>query len=235
MAVAAGTEEIANFEVETQFLSFSPVTFVDAVINAVNDYSYDSSERMLEEIIKLYPNIDPAVLRQDVDKLLNFVQDAIDKYFDKFELYCLSNIFKVPAHIKLDSDLPGDDQGQDEDAKEVDKQIESARKRIKKATGKRAELREELSSLSMAIQKTLAEQKWSNAAAATCKKHHAETPRDHVQFLLKEVEKFDKRGAAIHQTGQGASLVSKKPGSSTSRKRPRIEDVEALTSGDFGI
>jgi hypothetical protein len=45
-----------------------------------------------------------------VEKLLNFVQDAVDKYFDKFELYCLSNVFRVPPHAKLDGDLPADDE-----------------------------------------------------------------------------------------------------------------------------
>ena len=45
---------------------------------------------------------------QAVNKLLNFVQDEIDKIYDRFELYCLTNLLKVPPHIELPTDLPKD-------------------------------------------------------------------------------------------------------------------------------
>ena len=56
-----------------------------------------------------------------------FAQDAVDKYFDKFEVhqmtclsslsslfpsssqskvYCLRNVFRIPQHVCLDGDLP---------------------------------------------------------------------------------------------------------------------------------
>jgi len=41
---------------------------------------------------------------QGMTTMLTFVQDAIDKYFDKFELYCLSNVFHIPENVTV----PGD-------------------------------------------------------------------------------------------------------------------------------
>ena len=88
----------------------------------------------------------------------------------------------------------------------------------------------------MAIQKTHAEHLWNKTATATCKKvrdlraaraplccarineidvgslhhhhqAHAETPKDHVEFLLKEVLKFAERGAGIAEIASSTSVT----------------------------
>lgn len=41
-----------------------------------------------------------------MNKLLNFIQDQVDKYYDRFELFCLSNVLRVPPHVPLPTDLP---------------------------------------------------------------------------------------------------------------------------------
>jgi hypothetical protein len=46
---------------------------------------------------------------QAVNKLLNFIQDQIDRYYDRFELFCLSNVLRVPPHVHLSTDLPSGD------------------------------------------------------------------------------------------------------------------------------
>lgn len=43
---------------------------------------------------------------QAVNVLLNFLQDRIDSVYDRFELFCLANVLRVPPHIKLPTDLP---------------------------------------------------------------------------------------------------------------------------------
>lgn len=98
-------DAIETFEAETQLLGTSPVAFVDAVINAVNDYAYDASEQMLKALLASDPQLDPVAMRRVVNKLLSFVQDQIDKYYDKYELFCLTNVLKIPSHVKLPTDL----------------------------------------------------------------------------------------------------------------------------------
>lgn len=60
--------------------------YLETVVNAVNDYAFDYTDEMLHTVMKKNPDANKAALRKVVDKLLNFLQDSIDKYFDKFEM-----------------------------------------------------------------------------------------------------------------------------------------------------
>ena len=108
---------------------------------AVNDYGYDSSEQMLNQIRTKYGTIDELTLRQDVDKLLNFVQDAIDKYFDKFELYALNNVFRVPTEV---SEAPED--GADQSG--IDAELEELWAQLRQELATKSELQQRVAAAS---------------------------------------------------------------------------------------
>jgi len=104
------TAEDNTFPRETSFFGFHPLSFVDDVIDASQDYSsacVETLEYFLKE--KLYEKLDPA--RRDVaisegcEQVLKVLANALDKSFDKFELYALSNIFHIPTNLVL----PGED------------------------------------------------------------------------------------------------------------------------------
>ena len=50
--------EIQNFEVETQFFGFNPLTIVDLAINAVNDAAIDGAEDLRKKILQQNEEID---------------------------------------------------------------------------------------------------------------------------------------------------------------------------------
>lgn len=82
------------------------------------------------------------------------------RYFDKFELYCLDSVLKVPRYAVLAGDLPPDDErATEEDEHAVDLEIESCRQRLLKARRKTSELAEELRVLKAASGGTAAELK----------------------------------------------------------------------------
>ena len=165
----------------------------------MNDYCYDGSEEMVALLEREHQTVDPTVLRQDIEKCLNFTQDAVDKYFDKFELYCLTNIFRVPAHATLDGDLPADipTPSEKEEAAITEELADLARS-LPKLKSKQGELKEELLQLDEELEKEGAEQLWHNAAQLTRKKVRADA--EHVHFLADSVCTFGTLGQQVYKS-----------------------------------
>ena len=94
-----GEEEMQLYEYETQFFGFTPQSFVDGVISAVNDYVFDVISELKETLLrKGYP---PARLTKELNAVIRHIQDKVDQNFDLFELYCLQNIFKIPSNVYI--------------------------------------------------------------------------------------------------------------------------------------
>lgn len=272
--------EIENFEVEEQFLGFSPVNFVDsgrccllrgynvalfhclphhqlrfqifnnnfnnrsffscvlntalgaAVINAVNDYCYDGSEEMVSLLQRENEAVDPTVLRQDVEKFLNFTQDAVDKYLDKFELYCLTNVFRVPAHAKLAGDLPLEAEiPSKKDVAALTEELADLKRSLPKLKSKQGELKEELVQLDAELEKAGAKQMWLDAAKLTRKKVRADA--EHVQFLAESVLTFGTLGQQVYEaTKRNASLSFEEEDETRAyKKRRKATKIGGSTSG----
>ena len=91
----------------TEHLEFAPLTLIDDVINAVNEIMYKGTtaiETYLKEQKQLMKNgIFTKVTEDEIEigmgKLESLLESTIDKNFDKFELYCLRNIFNIPKDL----------------------------------------------------------------------------------------------------------------------------------------
>eukprot|EP00039_Didymoeca_costata_P026351 m.15784 g.15784 ORF g.15784 m.15784 type:complete len:211 (-) comp5484_c0_seq1:96-728(-) len=208
MASGEKDEDMNYFETETQFLGFSPVTFVDYVINAVNDACYNSSEDIVKRIIAANPSVDEGLLRQDVDKVLNHIQDAVDKYFDLFELYCLRNIFKVPKFMHMDSDVPKEslEELQDEE-KDVDAKLEDIRVKLSQERSKKYELQLQLIDLDLDMKKEEAEKKWR---AKIKTKGGVSDWTQIAKGLTTEVAKFAKLGQELKSATEKLPATKKR-------------------------
>eukprot|EP00041_Stephanoeca_diplocostata_P005865 m.69758 g.69758 ORF g.69758 m.69758 type:complete len:214 (-) comp16045_c0_seq10:1217-1858(-) len=163
-------DTIETFEAETQLLGSSPVAFVDAVINAVNDYAYDASEQMLKTLLASDPQLDPVAMRRVVNKLLNFVQDQIDKYYDKYELFCLTNVLKIPSHVGLPTDLPPSAD-------------------LHQLQEKERELRDKQNTLRQSIREIKVLKTWKSEVAAACKATGVHKPREYVTMVTTDLER----------------------------------------------
>jgi kinetochore protein Mis12/MTW1 len=107
--------DLEIFETETEFFGFTPISFVDDVVNAINEYIYaaaDSLQNYVENIDSGMPlseihqvsdrnqHVSCRILTtpsKGVDSILSMFETQVDKNFDKFELYVLRNIFKIPS------------------------------------------------------------------------------------------------------------------------------------------
>ncbi|KAK3821353.1 MAG: Mis12 protein-domain-containing protein [Benniella sp.] len=98
----------------TEHFGFSPLSFVDDVINSVNDLIYQASQALQKfvesQMDKLntqgYLQLDDNVHIIDecakcMHKFETLLESAVDRNFDRFELYALKNLFGVPEKVDI--------------------------------------------------------------------------------------------------------------------------------------
>ncbi|KAG0343319.1 hypothetical protein BG004_005404 [Podila humilis] len=96
----------------TEHFGAAPLSFVDDVINSVNNMIYQASmalqefiEFQLKAISQTAPgheHIDPKLeTEQGMHKFETLLESSVDKNFDRFELYALKNIFGVPKDVDI--------------------------------------------------------------------------------------------------------------------------------------
>ncbi|KAJ3107455.1 hypothetical protein HDU97_004051 [Phlyctochytrium planicorne] len=113
-----------------EHFGFPPIEFIDDVINSVNDLMYQAMEefqRFVEGEVD-----DQVEVEKGMAALETLLENAIDKNFDKFELYALQNIFSIPrnASIVLPQYKDIDPNATEEVEAELDREIEELRRRL---------------------------------------------------------------------------------------------------------
>eukprot|EP01116_Phalansterium_solitarium_P011873 TRINITY_DN27704_c0_g1_i1.p1 TRINITY_DN27704_c0_g1~~TRINITY_DN27704_c0_g1_i1.p1 ORF type:complete len:262 (+),score=92.31 TRINITY_DN27704_c0_g1_i1:72-857(+) len=87
-----------DWERESAFFGYHPLEFIDDVINATHQICEDGFDD-LETLLVAHAEktgADPSVVKKGVDDLFEIVQHRVDLNFDRFELYVLKNIFRLP-------------------------------------------------------------------------------------------------------------------------------------------
>ncbi|PVU97928.1 hypothetical protein BB561_000198 [Smittium simulii] len=93
-----------TYEIIFETFGFIPLQFIDDIINAANDSIYRVTKKLTEYVEAEQGaglETDQAINR--VETLLEY---AVDKYFDKFELYALRNIFNIPKGLEYYIKMP---------------------------------------------------------------------------------------------------------------------------------
>ncbi|KAF9912893.1 hypothetical protein EC991_007505 [Linnemannia zychae] len=98
----------------TEHFGFSPLSFVDDVINSVNNMIYQASmalQEFVENEMEAWTVQNRHNLAKDYDakvesakgmhKFETLLEAAVDKNFDRFELYALKNLFGVPEDVDI--------------------------------------------------------------------------------------------------------------------------------------
>ncbi|KAI9144492.1 Mis12 protein-domain-containing protein [Paraphysoderma sedebokerense] len=89
---------IYNDELIIEHFQSTPLSFIDDVINSVNDLLYQGSAE-LERFVEGEVGGLEAV--QGIHMIETLLESAIDKNFDRFELFALQNVFKIPEGVKV--------------------------------------------------------------------------------------------------------------------------------------
>lgn len=151
--------QIHQQQLLTEHFGFAPLSFVDDVINSVNNMIYQASmalqdfvEREMEDMhrqgqLVLQKNVH--VLDESakcMHKFETLLESAVDRNFDRFELYALKNLFGVPE--KVDIVLPHYEEldfeiSVDKDQK-LDEELELLRRQVIATKALNYRLRKEL-------------------------------------------------------------------------------------------
>ncbi|KAI9091113.1 Mis12 protein-domain-containing protein [Phlyctochytrium arcticum] len=134
------TARDASLELVTEQLGWAPVSFVDDVVNAMNDLAYkgiSSFEQWLEEY-----GLDEEEAEKGLAATETLFESNIDRQFDKFELFVLQSIFVVPVNlpIRLPHHEDVDYSVTDENEEQVDAELEELQRRLKATSYVNAQL-----------------------------------------------------------------------------------------------
>ncbi|CCE65822.1 hypothetical protein TPHA_0N00420 [Tetrapisispora phaffii CBS 4417] len=88
----------------TEHLQYPPISLVDDVINAVNEIMYKCTAAMEKYLLEKSTLSQNGVdytdeIKIGVGKLETLLEYSVDKNFDKFELYVLRNILRIPNEL----------------------------------------------------------------------------------------------------------------------------------------
>ncbi|KAG0028671.1 hypothetical protein BGZ82_008315 [Podila clonocystis] len=102
--------QIHQQQLLTEHFGSSPLSFVDDVINSVNNMIYQASmalqefiEYQLQEITQIEGRTLDIKLETEkgMHKFETLLESSVDRNFDRFELYALKNIFGVPEDVDI--------------------------------------------------------------------------------------------------------------------------------------
>ncbi|KAJ2079108.1 hypothetical protein H4R24_004013 [Coemansia sp. RSA 988] len=118
-----------------EHFGFLPISFIDEIINAANDTIYRATDALSKFVEKEQGSGEAT--SQAVNKAETLLEHAVDKNFDKFELYALRNLFNIPQGLEdyvvlphRTSDATGGNVVYAEDEAELDKELEEVRRQL---------------------------------------------------------------------------------------------------------
>ncbi|KAK9458996.1 Mis12 protein-domain-containing protein [Lipomyces oligophaga] len=101
MVSATGAVSAGATALLTEHLEYPPIAFIDDVINAVNNILYKCTSA-IESFLQNTPpcnNISADEIELGTAQLETLLEGAVDRNFDRFELYVLRNILSVPDDV----------------------------------------------------------------------------------------------------------------------------------------
>ncbi|KAJ3106860.1 hypothetical protein HDU96_008072 [Phlyctochytrium bullatum] len=101
LAEEAGRRESKQREEDliVEIFGFPPIEFVDEVIDIVNTLMYDAMEEFQSFV---EGELDDQIeVEKGMAALETLLENAIDKNFDKYEVYALQNIFSFPPNVDI--------------------------------------------------------------------------------------------------------------------------------------
>ena len=91
----------------TEHLQYPPISLVDDIINAVNEIMYKCTSAMEKYLLEknvVNGKDHTEEIKIGIAKLETLLEHSVDKNFDKFELYTLRNVLRIPQEL-LDNNV----------------------------------------------------------------------------------------------------------------------------------
>lgn len=147
---------LANLELLTEHFGYPPLSFIDDIINAVNEVSYQATAGLERFVASVQASTQDT--EQAMHQVETLMEAAIDRNFDMFELFALRNVFNIPAgpegpdgpttlHVALTHHKGLDLSVTKEQEEQFDSQLQQMREKLATARAFQALLRKHQSRL----------------------------------------------------------------------------------------
>ncbi|KAJ1975523.1 hypothetical protein H4R35_003110 [Dimargaris xerosporica] len=195
-------------ELVIEHLGFSPVSCVDDIINAVNEVLYQATES-LERFLEA--EMGPcAEVTQGIHQIETLLEQAVDKNFDIFELYCLRNIFNIPNNLTLTlphyegydySVTPEQEQG-------IDKEIADMQQKIQVAQHLNKTMDQELTFIDGELTQLAPLQEQLAFVSDTPRNHGAASASELLQFVVDQANALSNGALAVKPLVDESALLA---------------------------
>ncbi|CAI2172142.1 6393_t:CDS:2 [Funneliformis geosporum] len=164
-------------EIITEHFGFLPISFVDDIVNSINELIYliiAGIESFVNSELKNKEEVELGT--HQVETLL---ENLVDKYFEKFEIYALQNIFTIRENVTVGVNFDVDE-NMDEG---VDKEIELLRKKIMAAKAFNLKLKKQLAKDESRIEKLKRLENKISFLRTQAKAHNVSPLPDTLRFI----------------------------------------------------
>ena len=180
------------YQRETEYFGWTPLSYVDQVINIVNNYTHlalDSLQEFIDaELGDCMEN------EKGMQQTASLLESCVDKNFDRWELFCLQHVFYIPPSTPLpgssgDNSVVAPAAPTEQQEQELDCEIAQLRKKLIMARKTREELLDGQKKLDRYCE-ALKRYNRSFAFVADMAKKHGSGMADECAFVADQVKQL---------------------------------------------
>ncbi|KAJ1729961.1 hypothetical protein LPJ61_003269 [Coemansia biformis] len=228
------TESAQSLIVE--HFGFLPISFIDEIINAANDTIYRATDALCKFVEQEQGSGEAT--SQAINKVETLLEHAVDKNFDKFELYALRNLFNVPRGLEdyivmphRSADATGGPAVFAEDEAELDRELEEVRRELVTSNLLRTRLQHDTAKVERSVrrQRALNEHLHINELTQKVLKDTAPATVAGVRAQIGKVARL------VEQLDSAAAAATEHPSAMDVLKEPSGRDVYLARMADVQV
>lgn len=226
-------DEKDAYALEEQFFSFNPLDFFEDIGQVVDTYISDCADEMANFMKQ--GGVPDELADKGADEFVRCAFKAYDPNIDKFQMYCLRNLFTIPGNLQLQAQasMPAPaPEAVCEAEGETDAELAALHARIKTARKESALLKKHCAALDQSVQSFERGAEALLRSAAAFQKHGISNVGESMAKLMEnftEAQGLERRADAISERlAAGPDAAGSQ---STTMFRPRAErirDADAL-------
>jgi hypothetical protein len=225
-------DEKDAYSLEEKFFSFNPLDLFEDIGQVVDTYISDCADEMAAFMKE--GGVNPSLADKGADEFVRCAFKSYDPNIDKFQMYCLRNLFTIPCHLQLQAHASPPTPAAESmcTESETDAELAALHAQLKKARKESALLKKHCIALDQSVQSFECGAEALLRSAAAFQKHGITNVGESMAKLMEsftEAQVLEKRADAISErlaAGPGAAGSQ-----STTMFRPRAErirDADAL-------
>ncbi|EXX71147.1 Mis12-domain-containing protein [Rhizophagus irregularis] len=193
-------------EIITEHFGFLPISFVDDIINSINELIYIAIAGMDNFVNSELKN--KKEVEQGTHQIETLLENLVDKYFERFEIYTLHKILAIRENVTVVlKHNEGVNFNVDESVEvETDKEIELLRKKIMAAKCFNLKLKKQLIKYDIQIERLKRTENKISFLRTAAKAHNASPLSDTLRFVTDQLMAIKKMYYNLDESAKEENL-----------------------------